>query len=138
MKKILSILFASLILLSGLHFTVASHICCGQLAAVKYSVSGEKATCGMVEDGNAIPVNGAIHSDCCKNRITSCSSDGNYFQSQTPVQEIASIDLLTSSLAPNYLVCTPSFIKACNSLAGPPLIKYYAPVDQSLLCVFII
>jgi hypothetical protein len=137
MKKILSILFASLILLSGLHFTVASHICCGQLAAVKYSVTGEKATCGM-EEVNSYPANGLIHSDCCKNNITICTSDGNYFQSPTFVQGIAKIDLLTSAIAPDFLVSAPVFTKAYNSLAGPPLIKSHTPVNQSLLCVFLI
>jgi hypothetical protein len=137
MKRIFSILFASLILLSGLHFTVASHICCGQLAAVKYSVSGEKASCGM-EEVNYYPANGVIHSDCCKNNITVCASDGNYFLSPTFVQEIASIDLLAFAVAPDLMVNTPVFTNTCNSFAGPPLIKSYTPVDQSLLCVFLI
>jgi len=138
MKRVFSILFASLILLSGLHFTVASHICCGQLAAVKYSITGEKATCGMEEDGNSIPVNGAIHSDCCKNHITVCASDHNYFQSQTPVQEIAGNDLLFPALSPDFLLHEPVFSRTFSSSSGPPLTKYYAPVDQSLLCVFLI
>ncbi|HEY5510833.1 MAG TPA: hypothetical protein VIK10_07380 [Prolixibacteraceae bacterium] len=137
MKKLLSILFASLILLSGLHFTVASHICCGQLAAVKYSVSGAKATCGM-EEVNSYPANGVLHSNCCKNNITVCASDGNYFQSPTFIQEIASLDLLTYAIAPDFLVSAPVLTNACNSLTGPPLIKSYTPVDQSLLCVFLI
>ena len=138
MKRVFSILFASLILLSGLHFTVASHICCGQLAEVKYSVTGEKATCGMESDENIPLSNGVIHSDCCKNNINACVSDGNYFQSQAPVQEIASIDLLPYAVAPDFLVDEPVFFKTFSSLSGPPLIKSYSPVDQSLLCVFII
>jgi hypothetical protein len=138
MKRVFSILFASLILLSGLHFTVASHICCGQLAAVKYSVTGEKATCGMEEDGNVIPVNGAIHSDCCKNHISVCSSDGNYFQSQTPVQEIASNDLFSFAVIPDFLFQETVFSRTFRSSSGPPLITSYTLVDQSLLCVFLI
>ena len=138
MKRVFSILFASLILLSGLHFTVASHICCGQLAAVKYSITGEKATCGMEEDGNVIPGNGAIHSDCCKNHINACSSDGNYFQSQTPVQEIAGNDLPFSAVAPDFVCHEPINSRTFSSSSGPPLIRHYTPVDQSLLCVFLI
>ena len=138
MKRVFSILFASLILLSGLHFTVASHICCGQLAAVKYSITGEKATCGMEEDGNSIPVNGAIHSDCCKNHINVCASDHNYFQSQTPVQEITSIDLLSFGVIPGFLVPEPLFSRHFSSSSSPPLIKNHTPVDQSILCVFLI
>lgn len=138
MKRVFSILFASLILLSGLHFTVASHVCCGQLAAVKYSITGEKATCGMEEDGNAIPANGAIHSDCCKNYINACSSDGNYFHTQTSVQEITSIDLPLSAIAPDFSSHEPIFPRTFSSSSGPPLIQSYNPVDQSLLCIFLI
>ncbi|MEI7424140.1 MAG: hypothetical protein WCK18_18705 [Prolixibacteraceae bacterium] len=138
MKRVFSILFASLILLSGLHFTVASHICCGQLAAVKYSITGEKATCGMETDEDWTPANGVIHSDCCKNRVNACSSDGNYFQSLTPVQEIASIDLFTFGVIPDFLLQETIFPRAFSSSSGPPLIKNYTSVDQSLLCVFLI
>ena len=138
MKRVFSLLFASLILLSGLHFTVASHICCGELAAVKYSITGEKATCGMETDEDWTSPNGMIHSDCCKNRVNACTSDGNYFQSPTSVQEITSNDLFSSAVVPDFLIHETVFSRAFSSSSGPPLIKNYTPVDQSLLCVFLI
>ncbi len=138
MKRVFSILFASLILLSGLHFTVASHICCGELAAVKYSITGQKATCGMETDEDCTPPNGLIHSDCCKNRVNVCTSDGNYFQATTPAQEIASIDLFNFAVIPDFLLQETIFPRAFSSSSGPPLIKNYTSVDQSLLCVFLI
>lgn len=138
MKRAFSILFASLILLSGLHFTIASHICCGQLAAVKYSISGEKATCGMEENENNLPLNGVIHADCCKNNINACATDGNYFQSQVSVPEIASVDLIFPAITPEIITWKPALSRTLNSCTGPPLIKNYSPVDQSLICVFLI
>jgi uncharacterized protein YxeA len=47
MKKIFSILFAVMVVLSGMHISISTHICGGEIAAVKLSVSAVKATCGM-------------------------------------------------------------------------------------------
>ena len=138
MKKLFSILFASLILLSGLHLTVASHICCGELAAVKYSVTGEKASCGMEDNTGSCPANGEIGTNCCKNRIASCMSDGNYFPSSPEVKDLPSVT------APHFVFLTKIFIpaaqisKSYHSMVGPPVLHSYNSVDQSFICVFTI
>jgi len=46
MKKLLSILFAGMLLLSGMHMSMATHLCGGELAAVKWSFSGEMQVAG--------------------------------------------------------------------------------------------
>ena len=138
MKRLFSILFASLILFSGLHLTVASHICCGELAAVKYSVTGEKATCGMEDNTSFCPANGEIDSNCCKNRIASCMADSNYFPSSTEVKDLPSVT------APLFVSFTKTCVPAANisktyhSMVGPPVLNYYNSVDQSFICVFTI
>lgn len=138
MRKILSILFALLILISGLHLTVASHICGGELAAVKWSVTGEKATCGMEEGTTPCPASGELNSNCCKNIVTACTADSNYF----PVAQAAKVIpvVLTHLFTDLSFVPTPnpSIDKTYHSMVGPPVFENWNSVDQTILCVFII
>lgn len=138
MKKVFSILFASLILLSGIHFSVASHICGGELAAVKYSMTGEKATCGMEDSENPTPINGAIQSDCCKNHVAFCSADSNYFPSFAGVKAFVTKSAPASFVLPDVFINSPVWMKTYYSMVGPPVIKFHTSVDQSFICVFII
>lgn len=139
MRKVLSILFALLILISGLHLTVASHICGGELAAVKWSVTGAKATCGM-EEGTApsCPANGEMNTNCCKNIVTSCTADSNYF----PVAQAAKVVpvVLTPLFTDLSFVPapSPSIDKTYHSMVGPPVLENWNSVDQTIVCVFII
>ena len=138
MKRVFSLLFSVLILLSGMHLTVASHLCGGELAAVKCSLTGELASCGMQESQIPVSGNGAIESDCCKNRIASCESDGNFFSPSRELKELPSFK------APNYVavLCNgnPSLflLKTYHSMVGPPITSHCSVVQQSFICVFII
>ena len=138
MKRVFSLLFSVLILLSGMHLTVASHLCGGELAAVKCSLTGEKAGCGMQEAQIPVSGNSVFESDCCKNRIASCESDGNYFSPSREIKEPISVK------APAYVAVlsnnNPSFvlIKTYHSMVGPPVTSPCNAVEQSIICVFII
>lgn len=78
MKKVLSIVFAVLILLAGMHLSIAAHLCGGEVASVKLSFSGQEATCEM-EMPTACPVHNELTSSgCCKNRVSYYSVDENY------------------------------------------------------------
>ena len=138
MKRVISILFASIILLSGMHLTVASHICCGELAAVKCSFTGENATCGMEDYQNPCSANGEIKSDCCKNNVASCTVDSNYFPSSLEVKDLPSLTVpIFTSLIYN---CLPADVlsKTYHSMVGPPVLNSFNSVDLSIICVFII
>lgn len=79
MKKLLSISFAFLILLSGMHISVATHICGGEVAEVKWSFSGEKGTCGMENPFKLCPVHNGISSkSCCQDEVAAYTVDSNY------------------------------------------------------------
>lgn len=138
MKKVFAILFASLILLSGMHLSIASHFCCGELAAVKYSLTGEKATCGMEDSESQAPANGTIQTDCCKNHVTSCSADNNYFPSFSGIKAFAPETLPVLAVSPDFFISTPLLSKTYYSMVGPPVSCFYHSVDQSFICVFII
>lgn len=138
MKRVISILLSLMILLSGIHLTVASHICCGELAAVKWSVTGAKASCGMEDQSAPCPGTGALDTDCCKNHVSKCSSDENYFPSTPKAEKItvckAPLFIATNSF--NHSV--PVSVKIAHSMVGPPVPSDWNEVDQSLICVFII
>ena len=138
MKRAFSILFALLVLFSGMHLSVATHTCGGELAAVKYSITGEKATCGMEEDQNPAPLNGAIKSDCCKNNVASCSADNNYYPSFTEFKAFTGDHAPVMAILPGFFISTPNLSKTYYSMVGPPVSKNYTSVDQSFICVFII
>jgi hypothetical protein len=138
MKRVFSILFASLILLSGMHLTIASHICCGELAAVKYSFTGAKANCGMTDIQSPIPINGEIKTDCCKNRVASFTTDHSYFPSFSKVLAFDSETTPILAVFPNIFISTPALSKTYYSMVGPPVLQSCTSVDQSFICVFII
>lgn len=107
MKKVLSIVFAMLILLSGLHLSVATHACGGEIAAVKWSFSGEKATCGMENTTHKIPSNDEIAPNCCQDEISAYQIDNNYNPSTFTVKKVVR-DLAQVFIIPACLSC-PSF-----------------------------
>lgn len=71
MKKFVSIFFALAIILSGTHFTIASHFCGGKFAASKVSLSGKLASCGMEGIEESCPIPGShLASHCCYDQQT--------------------------------------------------------------------
>ena len=138
MKKAFAILFASLVLISGMHLSVASHFCCGELAAVKCSFTGEKATCGMEDHQTNCPSNGVIQSNCCKNQVATCKSDNNYFPTSTEAKEIKSVAAPVINALPIFLHTLPVLTETYYSMVGPPVLSPFNAVDRSFICVFII
>lgn len=138
MKKLISILFAVLILVSGLHLTVASHICCGELAGVKYSFTGEKAGCGMTEEEIPATENGAVKGVCCINHVSQCCADNSYFAASSAVKKITTEVNTVCDLLPQYSAPSPLLPRTSQSMLGPPVPKLLHEVDLSFICVLII
>jgi len=89
MKRILSILIASLILVSGMHLTIATHFCGGVFAATKASFSGELASCGMEHSDNTTPIQGNhFDTKCCDDEVINYSVDNNFAPSSSIVLEL--------------------------------------------------
>jgi len=78
MKKIFSISFALLILLSGMNLTIAFHICGKKVEAVKWSFTGKKAGCGMESDKVTCPAQKGFSKNCCQDKTSFYSIDNNY------------------------------------------------------------
>lgn len=136
MKKLFSISFAILIFLSGMHFSIATHICGGEVAAVKWSFSGEKATCGMETPIQTYPAHKGIASNCCQNKISVYTIDNNYNPSTFQIKEVTK-NLLQVFNVP-VSISLYSFI-ATSSLSNntvPPDIALTSAVSLADICIF--
>jgi len=138
MKKIFSLLFALLILVSGMHLTMATHICGDEIAAVKWSIMNENAGCGMENRAQNSPTDTNVSSACCQDRLNAYTTDSNYSPStfqlnkptQAPVQAFyipANIGLLLSDIGFTTHVNVP-----------PPDTVRPSAVYLADICVFLI
>ena len=136
MKNILTILLASFILLSGMHLSIAKHFCDGEVADVKISFSGVKATCGMENNEGTCSLHEVVTSSCCTNDLSVITVD-NYFSSTTlkvkeisqPISQLFFLPLIQSlySLVPTFQAYTD---------VRPPDTIIASAVSLPKICVF--
>ena len=83
MKKILSISFALMILLTGMNLTVSTHFCNGQFAAARINFTGKPASCGMESAIQKEPsAETRFSRHCCDNKLSVYSIDKTYAPSE--------------------------------------------------------
>lgn len=114
MKKFTAILFAVLILVSGMKPVFSAHLCGESVAAVKWSFTGEDANCGMPHDGNEIPHEGILTQECCHNITAEYTVDDNYSPATfdfnlTPEQSTVLLSIVTDSLLHRFNQHTSKF-----------------------------
>lgn len=136
MKKLLSISFAFLILLSGMHFTIATHYCGGELAAVKVSLSGKLASCGMETDNDYLLPGIHIETDCCQNQGSVFEVDHNYSPTfsefKTNTQPVLQVFTLPENISFNSLTS----LFQINANTSPPESLLASAVSLPKICVF--
>ena len=136
MKKLFSISFALLILLSGMHLTIATHICKGTVAATKWSFIGEEATCGMESSKQACPVHKTFNSNCCQNVVAVYSVDNNYdnssFQFKEVTKNLIQIFVIPFGVSLNSSIAANLF----NTSVSPPDIAMTSAVSLDDICIF--
>lgn len=106
-----------------MHISLATHICGGEIAAMKLSFSGEKASCGMLQDKTDCGVNGNVKSNCCHDKIAFYAVDNNYnpsnFQCNNVTNSISQlfyVTLFASIPSNNLIVSTNSIINKPDNL----------------------
>ncbi len=136
MKKAVSILFAALILISGMHLSIATHICGGEVAAVKWSFSSKKADCGMETSKSGCPAHNGIASNCCHNQIAYFTVDNNYKPSTFQVKDV--VKKVSQVFAVPVNVFSTSLIYPVSSYANvsPPDKSIANAVSLADICVF--
>jgi hypothetical protein len=134
MKKLFSILFAALILLSGMHLSLASHYCGGELAAVKWSLDDEKASCGMPMDHQTFP-NG-YNAECCQDQIAFYAVDNNYnpstFKLNQPSSQLLQVFYIPETIRFQFSNTRSSV----NATIQPPGKFIASAVSLPDICVF--
>lgn len=137
MKKFLTIPLALLILLSGMHFTIAAHVCGGEIAGTKVSLSGKEASCGMASDEKSKPSSEtSFNSDCCENAFTIYSTDNNYSPSEFHVKEITQ-NILHVFYIPEGFTFHSNFPLLKNFTNVSPPDNFMAnAVSMANICVF--
>ena len=138
MKRILSILFASLILVSGMHLSFATHFCERKFAASKISFSEQKADCGMETGTSECPSHSKnqVTSNCCKNLVTVYSFDKNYNPSTFEFKQFT-LNIFQVFLVPitiGNLIASSSL--STNSNITPPSVLQASAVSLASICVF--
>lgn len=135
MKRVLSILLTGLILLSGMHFSVASHICGGKVTEIKVSFSKKEGSCGMENNSRDCSNGTGVSSNCCKNEIDTYVVDSSYskasFQFNVLNQLIPVYYMLTTNIVAAY-----DFLNLSTYSDTPPERSAVTEVYQSYICVY--
>jgi hypothetical protein len=137
MKKLLSIFFAFLILLTGVHLTFATHYCGGSFAASKISVSGELASCGMedIEKTCSNPGN-HLKSHCCDNEVSVYAIDNTYTPSFSVATDVVQNILQVFTLPVSITIHSFLPEKPLLTSVSPPGKLFTSIVNLADICVF--
>ncbi|WP_320053525.1 hypothetical protein [uncultured Acetobacteroides sp.] len=135
MKKFLSISFALLIFLSGMHLSIAAHSCGGEVAAVKWSFSEQKASCGMEDDSSSCPVHNGISSSCCHDEVAVYAVDNSYSPTSFHL-DLGKQPLQVVALPASISTHTLAFYTSQNKESKPPDELSTSMVSLTDICVF--
>jgi hypothetical protein len=139
MKKLFSILFATMIILSGMHLSMATHLCGGELAAVKWSVFDEKASCGMEMVKPDYSEQKSFKAEnCCKDEMSFYSVDSNYSPSTTQLQEPVNQLLQVFYIPLSLGIQLNNTNYSSNTDVQPPGKYLASAVNLPDICVFLI
>ena len=127
-----------LILFSGMHISVASHFCGDEIAAVKWSFTGEKATCGMEKAQTACPLHGAITSGCCKDEVSVYKIDNNYSPSDFHIKKVVTNLIQVFNIPDCFSLNILSPLRSSITNIRPPGNLQPNSVRQEDICVFLI
>jgi len=137
MKKFFTISLALLILLSGMHFTIATHYCGGKIAATKISLSGKEATCGMISSHEPNTSGETrISKQCCDDEFSVYKIDHDYSPSAFHFKEF------TQQIVHEFCIPEGFSFHATNTLltqpanVSPPDCYLANAVSMAGICVF--
>ena len=137
MKKLLSISFALLILLSGMHLTIATHHCGGEFAASKVSFSDELASCGMEgsDDKSTLPGK-HFSTHCCDDKVSVLAVDNNYAPSFSEFKAFSQPVLRVFNIPASFHLQPLLVLNPFNTNVHPPGNYLVSDVSLPDICVF--
>ena len=135
MKKLFSIVFAVMILLSGMHLSLATHFCGGEVSAVKLSFTHQNASCGMCST-EATSEKTITAESCCRNELSFYAVDSNYSPSTLQINHAAN-QLLQVFDIPKTIGIQSIYTNSSTNANVQPPGKYIASaVSLPDICVF--
>jgi hypothetical protein len=137
MKKVFSISLTLLMLTAILHFSVATHYCCGIEVATKVSISGKLAGCGMEAPESEIPLQCTYFSGhCCVDTVNIYGVGSYYTPAYSCVPESYQFNFKVLAL-PAELSCKSQIdFNPFYTKVSPPGAWRSTNVDLSDICVF--
>jgi hypothetical protein len=120
----------------GMHVSLATHICGGNIAAIKLSFTGEEATCGMENSTSNTSTQKTVTSDCCQNHVTSYLVDNNYNPTSYQFQDFSK-NLVPVFITPsNSNLYSNISIRKIYTNVSPPGVLLVNNVSLSDICVY--
>jgi len=138
MKKLFSILFAAMLLLSGMHLSLATHVCGGKISQVKLSFTHEKTTCGMCGEEETIPLNSISTERCCHDKISYFVIDNNYKASAFQINKLVNQSLQVFDIPKTIGIQSTHTNSTLNTNVQPPGNCFVSAVSLPDICVFLI
>ena len=127
-----------MILLSGLHISVATHLCCGEgNTFVKISVNGELASCGMedADDSGSLPgTYFKVH--CCDDELSVFHVDNNYASSSLEFKSFSPNVLQVFFIPESFTLNSLNIFNVNSSDVRPPGNVPLSEVSLPKICVF--
>jgi hypothetical protein len=136
MKKLLSIPLAMLVLLSGMHFYIATHICKGEVTSTKWSFLAKTTGCGMEETSEACPIHNTISSKCCQTTINAYSTDNNFESSSVQLKDLSKNLLQIFNIPLQLAVQSLNLANIFIADFSPPNSELLSEVSLPDICVF--
>lgn len=134
MKKNFSISLALLLLLSVMNISIATHYCGGKVAAVKYSLTGVKASCGM-EVNEEVVKETQFTANCCEDEVSVYALKDDYRLSSFQIKEIKEILLQFTPVPVNLFIDYINFKNAYYTNVIPPGISVASTNKLADICV---
>jgi hypothetical protein len=137
MKTIISIPLALLILFTGINVNIASHYCGGNLSAVKVSLNGELASCGMEQQSGEKPAEDLFSRHCCDDVISSFSISTNYVPAPFCFIMFAGLEINHTFITQDQLfISLPVHANVFSGSRRPPGGFSSSDVEQQVICIF--
>ena len=126
-----------MILLSGMHLSLATHLCGGEVSAVKLSITHVKADCGMCADEQTIPAEKSFEAEsCCKDEVSFYTVDTNYSPSTLQMNEPLNPLLLVYYIPLTIGILNSNTKLSVNTNVQPPGKFIASAVTLPDICVF--
>ena len=136
----MSILFVFFIIISVMHFTIATHYCASANATfMKVTFTSELASCGMESSYEECSTPGThLEKPCCDDNVSVLAVDNNYAPSFTNFTAFAQQILQVYIVPVSFEIHSLTTINLTCSDISPPRNFLVRAVSLPKICVFLI